>query len=533
MTKPASLLLKAAVAGGIWVTLQATAQAQIGLPPTESRAEDFAAASQQSCDVPASQSLLGNVANANNRAAVLEEQLLAHLQANLPSCQNNVAWLVWAGQTLMKAKQYLLASDYLERALMLSPDNKGAQLDYALALAGSEQPDAALSLVKGLLKEPDMPEPLRASIRGLLARLQAPQNGATTLGGAFRMNGQNAQNANGQNLNAQNFNGQNALQSSSPHKFYAGFKYGRDNNLLGAPNLSELSLNFSGIPFSLSLDSSYLSQSGSYTRADLGWSYSRPLDVSPSPDLAQPENAGLLQAWAQARGRQSPVTPEARQQQALVGVEYRAKPFAASKVPEASQLGSLGTYATAQGVELRGGTSVKYAAQTLGLGLVKASSAWGAKCEAKLGAEWQRRDLVSNPILSGRYQGVAAQWFCQNDEGQALLVAASGGRDNNTDPARAGGAQSESAARLMGRWGAYLVEMEADLKKDSSIYSVLLSDRVRKIARAGARVEWQGSLAAYPDVQLQAGVQWSHQKSNLQLFRQQNWGPYIGISKAW
>ena len=503
VTKPASLLVKAAVAGGLLVTLQTPAQAQDSLPLNGGRADGITAASPQNCSVAASQSLFEQFASANNLAAVFEEQLLPHLQANLASCQNNVAWLVWAGQTLMKAKQYLLASDYLERALMLAPDNKGAQLDYALALAGSEQPDAALSLVRGLLKEPDMPEPLRASIKGLMAKLEAPPNAITTAGGAFKLNGQNG------------------LQNASPHKFYAGFKFGRDSNLLGAPNLSELSLNFSGIPFSLSLDSSYLSQSGNYTRADLGWSYS------------QLENAGLLQAWAQARGRESSVTPEARQQQALVGVEYRAKPFESSEPLGVSQLGTLGTYATVQGVELRGGTSVKYAAQTLGLGLHKASSAWGAKCEAKLGVELQRRDLVSNPILSGRYQGLAAQWFCQNDEGQALLVAASGGQDNNTDSARAGGAQSESAARVMGRWGVYLVEMEADLKKDSSIYSVLLSDRVRKIARAGARVEWQGTLVAYPDVQVQAGMQWSHQKSNLQLFKQQNWGPYIGLSKAW
>jgi hypothetical protein len=291
--------------------------------------------------------------------------------------------------------------------------------------------------------------------------------------------------------------------------------------------LSELSLNFSGTPFSLSLDSSYLSQSGNYTRADLGWSYRKP-EASSEPNM--PESAGLLQAWAQARGRESSVTPEARQQQALVGWEYRVKPFASSNFLGANQ---VGTYVTAQGVELRGGTSVKYAAQTLGLGLHTASRALGAKCEAKLGAEWQRRDLVSNPILSGRYQGLSAQWFCQNDEGLALQVAASGGQDNNTGPARAGGAQTESAARVMGRWGAYLLEMEADLKKDSSIYSVLLSDRVRKIARVGARLEWQGALVAYPEVLVQAGLQWSHQKSNLQLFKQQNWGPYIGLSKAW
>ena len=501
MTNSASFLVKAALAGGFLVTLHATAQAQDRLPPFTG-ISDVIPAVKSNCNLAASESLF---ASTNNLAAAFEGQLLPHLQSSLASCQYNPAWLVWAGQTLMKAKQYLLASDYLERALMLEPDNKGVQLEYALALAGSEQPDAAMSLVQGLLKEPDMPEHLRASIKGLLANLNDAQNAITTDGGAFKLNGPN----------------------TSPHKFFVGFKFGRDSNLLGAPNLSELSLNFSGTPFSLNLDSSYLSQSGNYTRADLGWSYSQPVASS---ETNKPENAGLMQAWAQARGRDSAVTPEARQQQVLVGLEYRAAPFASSKLLGTSQ---VGTYATAQGVELRGGTSVKYAAQTLGLGLHKANTAWGAKCEAKLGFEWQRRDLVSNPILSGRYQGLAAQWFCQNDEGQALLLTASGGQDNNTDPARAGGAQSETAARVMGRSGAWLFEFEADLKKDSSIYSVLLSDRVRKVARAGSRIEWQGYLVAYPDLQVKAGVQWSHQRSNLQLFKQQNWGPYIGVIRAW
>ena len=501
VTKPASLLVKAALAGGLLMALHATAQAQEIVPNVipANPASSLASIATPSCNLAASKSLFANV---KNLATSFEELLLPHLQANLATCQNNVAWLIWSGQTLVNAKQYLLASDYLERALMLEPDNRGAKLDYALALAGTEQPEAALSLVKSLMQEPDMPEHLRTSIKGLLAKLESAQNTLTATGINQKLKEPNA----------------------SPHKFYVGAKFGRDSNLLGAPNLSELSLNFSGIPFNLSLDSSYLSQSGYYKRADLGWSYNQPVAAS------SPENAGLLQAWAQARGRESSVTPEAFQQQALVGVEYRARPFDSLGRFGASQ---LGTYVSAQGMDLKGGTSVKYAAQTLSLGLHKASSAWGYKCEAKLGAEWQSRDLASNPILSGRYQGAAAQWFCQNSQGQALLLAASGGRDNNTDPARAGGVQSETAARIMGRWGAVMVELEADLKKDSRIYSVLLSDSMRKIARAGFRIEWQGSLVAYPDVQVQAGVQLSHQRSNLQLFRQQNWGPYIGLSKAW
>ena len=437
--------------------------------------------------------------------ATPEDTLLQHLQTQLPACQNNVAWLVWAGQTLMRAGQYLLASDYLERALMLEPDNKGAKLDYALSLAGSEQPDAALSLVRGLLQEPDMPDHLRGAIKTLLARLEVPTK---TWLSSWTANTNSSTAANG-----------------SAHRFYGGVKVGRDSNLLGAPNLTELSLNFSGIPFSLNLDSSYLSQSGNYSRADIGWSYTQPAPSEGGDSLFG--SKGQLQAWAQARGRESSITLEAQQQQAIAGAEYRLRPFSFK------QLEQVGTYANTQAVELRGGTSVKYAAQSVAFGLFKAASVQGAQCEVKVGAEFQKRDLVSNPILSGRYEGMSAQWFCQAEAGGAWLLAASTGSDKNTDPARAGGSQTENAARAMVKMGSVLLELEADYKKDTSVYSVLLSDNVRKIARLGSRIEWQGALAQLPQVQAQAGIQWSYQKSNLQLFSQQNWGPYIGLSRAW
>jgi hypothetical protein len=204
------------------------------------------------------------------------------------------------------------------------------------------------------------------------------------------------------------------------------------------------------------------------------------------------------------------------------------------------RLDQVVTYLSAQDVQLRGGTSLKYSAQTLGLGLQKSFGIFEAQCDTKLGAEGQNRNLVSNPILSGRYEGITVQWFCQSKGSAAWLLAASKGQDRNTDPARAGGPQAETALRAMAKKGPVLVELEADYKKDSSLYSVLLSNSVRKIARVGSRIEWQGSIspssfsiAQLPELQMQAGVQWSYQKSNLQLFRQQNWGPYVGLSRAW
>ena len=96
---------------------------------------------QTACNPQASQDVfqkLPKAARANGAftkalEAYSDAVLLPHLQAKLPDCQNNVSWLVQAGQILMAAQQYLLASDYLERAIMLEPANQGAKLDYAFA----------------------------------------------------------------------------------------------------------------------------------------------------------------------------------------------------------------------------------------------------------------------------------------------------------------------------------------------------------------------------------------------------------------
>jgi hypothetical protein len=448
-------------------------------------------------------------ANTSKLEEVFDDLLLPHLQAQLPACQNNVAWLVWAGQTLMKAKQHLLAADYLERALMIDPDNKGAKLDYAIALAGSEQPEAAALLAQSLLKEKDIPEHLALSINGLLSRLTASQNNKNNFAGLLSFSTKENQ--------GNYFNASQPLGNTSQHRFLASIKTGRDSNLLGAPNLSEMNIYFSGTPFSLPLDSSYLSQPGNYSRADVGWSTSQPLG-----------GGAQWTAWAQARSRESAATVDARQQQAVAGGEYRTGLL--SSVLGTTQALEFSAYASSQAAQVRSGSSLKYNAQTIGAGLLRANQVFGAKCESKAGAERQSRDMQSNAVLSGNYKGLSAQWFCQQPAGQAWLVVFTKGHDTNTDPARAGGKQSESTARVMAKVANVQAELEADYKKDSSIYSVLLGENVRKIARVGARLEWQASVSNY---QLQAGLQWSYQKSNLQLFRQQNWGPYIGASRAW
>jgi hypothetical protein len=468
---------------------------QLGFNTTLSFAQTFnSTMTEASCNLQLAQVQIEKIVSARSfllksnaeQEALVEKQLLPSLQAQLPSCQNNVPWLMWAGQTLMQYKQYVLASDYIERALMLEPNNKGAKLEYALALAGSEQPDAAMSLVLSLRAEPDMPEHLKSSIGGLLTKLNAQQS--------IARNGNDGSSSN---------------PYAPQHKFYVSVKAGRDSNLLGAPNLSELSLNFSGFAFNLPLDGSYLSQPGHYTRTDAGWSRTH-----------QTANGWLWQTWAHARRKSSAVSADVTQEQVSLGSELKSTSF----------------FTNLQGSGLQSGGGARYNTQTVAVGYQKgfgvnsigATDGW--VCEFKLGPEWQNRNLSSNSALSGRYRGLVMQNMCQKGKDQALMLAASNGQDRNIDPNRAGGLQKETSARALLKWGPVLLEMEAEYKRDTGIYSLLLSENPRKIARLGGRLEWQKSLGDYA---VQAGLQWSQQRSNLLLFQQKNSGPYLGLSRQW
>jgi hypothetical protein len=206
------------------------------------------------------------------------------------------------------------------------------------------------------------------------------------------------------------------------------------------------------------------------------------------------------------------------------------------QVSVGSDLKSASFFANLQGSGLHSGGGARYNTQTLAAGYQKgfgvnaigANSEW--VCEFKLGPEWQNRNLSSNNVLSGRYSGLAMQNMCQKGKDQVLMLAASNGQDRNMDPNRAGGLQKETSARALLKWGPVLLEMEAEYKRDTAIYSLLLSENPRKIARLGGRLEWQKSLGEYV---VQAGFQWSQQRSNLLLFQQKNSGPYLGLSRQW
>lgn len=481
-------------------TIQALAAACALLwPLANSQAQTTNANTNATADMASPTEACAPASGAQPSHTQIPQALEQQLQTQLPACQNNLAWLAWAGQALLRSGQHGLAADYLERALMLDPRSRELQLDYAMALAGHGQEDSAVLLLQALLAEPDMPQHLRTSVTATVQSLLAPAVPAPV----------------------------------AAHRVVAAVRVGRDSNLLGAPNLSELGLTLGGQYITLPLDPSYMSQPGHYVRSELGWSYT-----------TTRASGVQLQTWAQLRDRHSPAVQAASLQQLSLGGEVRQ---------------SL-AYANLSIMRLQGQTGLSYKQSTAGAGLWAAMGQTAQQCLANAGAQWQDRQVTSNPLLSGQYRGLVAQWLCEPQESTHSLLAswmleANKGQDRPTDPARAGGPQHESGMRLqlvtrrnplqpaaaavVPTWAAqftrshWLLELEWNKKIDQKNYSELLGDVPRQAKRVSGRLEWQASLAQAPQWQVQAGWQWTRQQSNLQLFKLNNQGPYAGVSRNW
>ena len=145
-------------------------------------------------------------------------------------CWDQPLFLAHLGHLLVKEGFYIDALDYLERAILLDPNLKGAQIDYALALSGSGDLRSGSAMLAALLKDSEVPTELAPSLLSAKGALER---------GLWRSNGQ------------------------------AGLTAGYDSNLLGAPNLSGLALTVSGQTAVLPLAPSYLAKKGGYGQADV------------------------------------------------------------------------------------------------------------------------------------------------------------------------------------------------------------------------------------------------------------------------
>jgi tetratricopeptide (TPR) repeat protein len=91
-------------------------------------------------------------------------------------CQTDAEFLAQLGFLLIAQGRYTDALDHLERALMLNPGLKGAQIDYAVALAGIGDYASALTLVQDLLADPALPSGLVPVLQRQIENLSVSMN---------------------------------------------------------------------------------------------------------------------------------------------------------------------------------------------------------------------------------------------------------------------------------------------------------------------------------------------------------------------
>lgn len=410
-------------------------------------------------------------------------QALAEQLLRLPQCQRHAPWLAAIGTALNQQGQYAEAAQYLERALLLDPRPPAVQIQYAVALAGSADQLSALQLLQALRTNPELAPSMRRAVEAQIARWT-----------------------------------EGSPEPAPVHTGYLQARLGHDSNLLGAPDLSGLTLTLPGQTLQLPLDASYLSRPGIYRRLDAGWS------------LRQ----GPWQAAVNLSGRDSPQTPDAALQQIQAGGEYSGARH----------------YASASAAYLQSRSGTRYRALGLSAGLQTRSPNWmlaQAGCRNRTGLEWQQRHMDSSPALSGHYAGLLWQHTCelgvqapQTAALQAWQISVRWGRDLPMQSERPGGAQNQGSLRLLilgAGWGPrhdWLLDAELFYQRDTRGYSPLLQGNARRqLARLVLRAEYGLPLESASAWQLVMGVEWQRQYANLPLFQQKSHGAYVALRRQW
>ena len=446
------------------------------------------------------------------------------LHQHLQRCEGNAAYLLHLGQLRNQQGQYEQAADHLERALMLVPDQPQALLQYAIALAGSSDSLSALQLMTDLQQRSDLPAPLRAQLRSVVAtwapRVQAP-------------------------IWAQASSGNGAVQPSLT-SLSGGMRLGYDSNLQGSSRLSSLTLTLPGENITLPVEPSQLPRSGSVLQADLRATHQRLL-----PGGARWGTQAALQQ------RTTPSLHSAGSTQAEWQLDYTAAPIqqasdAIKTEANSQQPGGWAPWGSASIAALRSRSGTRYASHNLSVGLEHAAQG----CAARWGLDAQNRDLRSNPILSGHYLGASLQWHCAPNTGNpgALqwLAVLRLGQDRASNPGRPGGHQNQAGLRLQasapapnlwqpvagagpagqGSGARWVLDADYSHARDQHGYSPLLdNNRVRRIHRLTARIEWQQPLL--PGVQAVVGAEAVAQNASLALFQMRSHGLWLGLRGQW
>ena len=412
------------------------------------------------------------------------------LASQLQRCYTYPAYLARLGHLYNLQQRHTEAIEPLERALLFDPDNPDTQLDYALALAGSGDVASALNLVLALQNNPALPGSLRQNL-ARTSQLWVSGAGALPLPGT---------------------------------RISAGLRWGHDSNLLGAPNLGQISLTLPTETITLPLEASSLPRPSWFSRVDVRLHHVRPQ-----------ADGSRWEIQAAALQRNSPHLNAANSTQTELQLEH-IRPASAT---------DWGHYASASLASLQTHAGTRYRSQGLAVGLEWAahnastsSTSAAPACALRLGLDGQNRQLHSNPGLSGRYAGVSGQWGCTPAGGQLYWqLSARAGQDRPQDSTRPGGAQNQYGVRfhtsmMSSAATTWLLDAETSHSRDAQGYSPLLANnRQRNIQRFTLRLEVQHQLM--PRLAALAGLEAVAQNANLPLFTLHSRGLYAGLRAQW
>ena len=420
--------------------------------------------------------------------------MLHRFEAVRTACVANAPFLAMLGALWLEEGEPDQALLWLERSLMLEPEQLGAQADHALALAALGEPAARIALAEQWQARSDVPAALRQRLDMSLPAAASAARGAGN-GGPARQVG--------------NHSGWVSYREAA---LLSGF----ETNLDHSPRLNEITLTPPDGPVELPLNTPLRPRSGGAALMDLSWQLAR-----------KTEGGFLFQTGVQGSARQAPGESDTNWHDVQIAASA-AKDWALWR-------GQV----TASTTWVGGALNEPYRLLRLGASLER--NALG--CAHRTVVETESRVQSETHSADGRTLGVLWSTQCpvRGTSDWVWGIAARAGLDRPRNEQRPGGAQhlASLGARLQGTAAAGIrfdVNLRASRIQDVEGYSPLLENNaIRQIHQSQLTIELAKPLQieSLSGAEALLQVQLVRQSSNLALFRYQGVSTYGGLRWRW